>query len=60
MCQDEHENEDEDESFGWFLCIFNKKGDERTIGSVWGFNTHNQSVRLRVRFGVRLGTWTGY
>ena len=33
MCQDEHENEAEDESFGWFWCIFNIKGDERTSTS---------------------------
>ena len=33
MCQDEHENEHEDESFGSFWCIFNGMGDERTSTS---------------------------
>ena len=34
--------------------------NERTTGLLWGFNTHNQPVRLRLRFRLRLGTWTGY
>ena len=34
--------------------------NERTTGSLWGLNTYNEPVRLRVRFRVRLGTWTGY
>ena len=33
MCQDEHENEHEHESFGSLWCIFNIKGDERTCTS---------------------------
>ena len=33
MCQDEHENEDDDETFGSLWCIFNIMGDERTSTS---------------------------
>ena len=33
MCQDEDENEDENQSFGSFWCIFNIMGNERTSTS---------------------------
>ena len=47
MCQDEHENEDEHESFGWFCCIFNIKGDERTsTSSLLRLRTNEPYIRL--------------
>ena len=50
MCQDEDENEDENQSFGSFWCIFNIMGDERTSTSSLLRLMTNEPYFLFVRF----------